>query len=168
MHALYLVSVWMHILAAAVWLGGAAFIALVLVPLVHRPGATLVSAGVMRAIVMRYRTVGWASLAVLIVTGCANLGLRGIGWEACLTGAIFHGGFGKALAIKLSLVASLIVISAFHDFYLGPRAAKIILEQPGTASAAAARRRASRFGRVVLMLGVLAVFAAVILVRGFP
>ncbi|MDB5104852.1 MAG: copper resistance [Fibrobacteres bacterium] len=168
MRWLYELTVWLHILAAMVWIGGAAFIALVLVPAVRAPGFAPVAPSILRAGAMRFRTVGWISLAILVLTGCAILGFRGFGWNDCLTGAVFRGDFGKALAIKLILVTAILSISGFHDFYLGPKAAGIILEDPGSAAASAARKRAALFGRFVLGIGLFAVLAAVMLVRGIP
>lgn len=168
MHGLYILTVWLHILSAMVWIGGASFIALVLVPSVRAPEFAPVAARLLKAGALRFRIVGWISLVILILTGCAILGFRGIGLEACLTGAAFRGDFGRVLAYKLILVSAILIISGFHDFYLGPKAAKVILENPGSAEASAARRRAAMFGRFVLAIGLMVVLSAVMLVRGIP
>lgn len=162
----YLTSVWIHILAATVWIGGAAFLALVLVPAVRKPELAAQAPAFLRAAALRFRSVGWISLAVLIVTGCLNLGFRGFSWQDCISGNIFRGGFGRILGFKISLVAVMLAISGAHDFILGPRAALRILENPGSPEAHAARRRAAWMGRSVLLLGLLIAGAAVLLVRG--
>jgi putative copper resistance protein D len=36
MHGLYLLSVWLHIMAAVVWIGGTIFLVIVLVPAIRR------------------------------------------------------------------------------------------------------------------------------------
>lgn len=166
MHQVYLLSVWVHILAAMVWIGGASFIALVLVPAVRRPENAHNAPALLRACAMRFRTVGWASLVILVVTGCLILGLRGFTFEDCFTGRVFIGPFGRTLAIKLILIAAIFAISGLHDFYLGPNAAKVILDNPGSGEAAKARKRASWMGRIVLLLGLAVVAMAVQLVRG--
>ncbi len=168
MHFAYIMTVWLHILAAMVWVGGAAFIALVMVPSVRRPEFAHMAPAFMRAGALRFRTVGWISLGILIVTGCAILGFRGYGLRECWTGEVFRGLFGRVLAAKLLLVLSILLISGFHDFYLGPKAARVILGNPASPAAAEARKRASLLGRFVLMLGLLVVLAAVMLVRGLP
>lgn len=166
MHLLYLITVWIHILAAMVWIGGSAYIALVLVPVVRRSPSRQTAAQLLRAGALRFRTVGWVSLGLLVLTGCLNLAFRGYGIHACLSGAIFAGAFGKTLGLKLILVAVLLTVSAVHDFYLGPKAGAILLSSPDSPKAQRARRVAAWMGRTVLLLGLAIVAAAVVLVRG--
>lgn len=166
-HHLYLVSVWIHILAAMVWIGGAAFIALVLVPALRREDFRERSPAILRAAAMRFRTVGWVSLSVLVVTGLSNLMLRGISLSSLFDGAFYATRFGQALAAKLAIVAMILGIGAVHDFILGPRAAAVILADPSSEAAARARRKASLMGRFTLLLGLAAVAVAVALARGY-
>lgn len=166
-HVIYLFAVWLHILSALVWIGGAAFIALVLVPALRRPDFKAISPALLRASALRFRTVGWISLALLIVTGTAILALRGLGPSAWLDGSLFSGRFGHTLAVKLSLVACILLLSGVHDFLLGPRAAAVILRNPASEEAARARRIASWMGRITLLLGLAVVAMAVVLVRGY-
>lgn len=165
-HHVYLISVWIHILSAMVWIGGAAFIALVLVPTFRRPDLHALSPIVLRAAALRFRTIGWISLGLLVLTGFSNLALRGFGLTAWLDGSIFSGRFGMTLAVKLSIVASILAISGLHDFILGPRAAAVILRDPDSKEAAIARRTASWMGRITLLLGLAVVAAGTALVRG--
>jgi putative copper resistance protein D len=160
---LYLANVYAHILAAMVWIGGSAFIALVIAPLMRRhPGAV---AG-LRAAALRFRTVGWISLAILTSTGAANLAFRGIGVGELLTGAAFRGAAGHALAGKLGAFAILLAISGLHDFKWGPAAVRALEADPGSPEALLGRRRAARVGRFVFLLGLFIVGAAVVFVRG--
>ncbi|MBW8888531.1 MAG: CopD family protein [Fibrobacteres bacterium] len=154
----------MHILSAMVWIGGSAFIALVIAPLMRRSGGKDDSA--LRAAAVRFRTVGWISLGILVATGAGNLALRGIGLSDLLTGAAFRGSAGHALACKLILVAIMLAISGFHDFRWGPAAVRAIQSDPGSAAAVRGRRLAGRIGRFVFLLGLLIVAAAVIFTRG--
>jgi uncharacterized membrane protein len=147
-HLLYLISVWIHIASAMIWVGGSAFLAIVAVPVLRRGEHKAAAPSVIAGMASRFRMVGWASLAVLAATGTLNLELRGYGWKNLKDGSLFDGSFGHALAVKLSLVAAILFVSALHDFAPGPR------------------RRASRFGRIVLLLGMGVVAAAAYLVRG--
>lgn len=165
-HALLLLSVFAHVIAAMVWIGGAAFIALVLVPTLLREDFRDRSPELLRASAYRFRTVGWWSLGIIVTTGISNLALRGIPFPTLLDGSAFHGAYGNVLAVKLSVVFLILVISLLHDFMLGPRAAAVILRSPGSPEAAKARRVASAMGRFTLLLGLAAVAAAVVLVRG--
>ena len=167
LHHLYLCSVWIHILAAMVWIGGSSFIALVLVPALKRPDLQRQAPAFLRAAAYRFRAVGWISLGILVVTGMANLLLKGIPPASLLDGSAFAGRYGQVLALKLSLVAVILLIGAVHDFLLGPRAAAVILAAPASPEAARARRRASWMGRINLLLGLAAVAVAVVLARGW-
>jgi hypothetical protein len=67
--------------------------------------------------------VGWICFCVFIFTGIVNLAARGIGGQELRDATFWQGSFGSTLAIKLMLVAAILLISLFHDFSLGPRAA---------------------------------------------
>ena len=101
---------WLHVVAAMTWIGGMLFIALVLVPVTRRLEDAALRTRLVHTIGLRFRTVGWIAIAVLVATGLGNL------WhEPALLGA-------TRLHAKLGLVAFAIVLSAVHDFDLGPRA----------------------------------------------
>jgi uncharacterized membrane protein len=150
-----------------VWIGGSAFIALVVVPALRKQDLGGRSPEALRAIAYRFRAVGWTSLVLLALTGLSNLALRGIPLIGLLDGSAFGGPYGRVLAIKLSLVAAILALGGVHDFFLGPRAAAVILEAPDSPAAQRARRTASWMGRINLLLGLAVVFAAGVLTRGW-
>jgi len=168
MRALYLFSVWLHILAAAVWIGGMVFLALVLVPVTRRPEYRPIAAGLVQWTGERFRWVGWTCLGLLVLSGGFNLAYQGFGWADLWTGRLWEGGFGRVLAVKLLLVAVILLLSAVHDFLVGPRATVLWQARPDSPEARRLRRRASWFGRLNLALGLAVVALAVLLVRGLP
>ena len=168
MHAAYLVLVWLHILAAVVWIGGMVFIILVLIPVLRRREYRSLAAPLIRLTGKRFRWVGWVCLGLLLVSGIFNVGYRGFGWMDLASGRIFLGPFGHALGIKLSLVAAMIFISAVHDFVVGPRASLSVQQDPTSSRARRLRRQASWLGRLNLLIGLIVVALGVILVRGWP
>jgi putative copper resistance protein D len=101
---------WVHVLSAITWVGGMLFIALVLVPTVRALGDATLRARLIRDSGQRFRAVAWIALAVLLLTGLLNLWFQ----PALLHSGRFHG--------KLGLVGLALLLSAFHDFVLGPRA----------------------------------------------
>lgn len=165
MRYVYLACVWVHVLAAMIWVGGAAFIAFSLAPALRRlpPGS---APGLLGAVARRFRAIGWGSLAVLVATGAGNLAFRGIGLSDLLQGAAFRGAAGHALACKLGLVAVMLVISGLHDFRWGPAAARAAEADPASEAAIRGRRLAGRIGRFVFLLTLLITGAAVVFVRG--
>lgn len=168
MHAVYLLSVWLHILAVAAWLGGALFLVLVLVPISRRPEMRGGSLRLLSETGRKFRRVGWICLGLLVATGIFNLYMRGYRWEDVLDGDLFRGTFGRTLGYKLILVSAVLLLSAFHDFVIGPRAVAHLCRDPGSVEAKRARHCASWFGRVTLMTGLAVVAFGVLLVRGWP
>jgi uncharacterized membrane protein len=159
---LYELSVWLHILAACTWLGGMAFLVVVLVPLLRRRELADVALQLVESSGRRFRALGWGCLSTLVVTGMVNMSFRGVRWADVLDGAPA----AAALRVKLMLVLAVLAISALHDFWLGPRAARMWREKPGSASASRDRRRAALLGRVNGTLALALVLLAVMVVRG--
>jgi uncharacterized membrane protein len=100
----------LHVLAALVWIGGMLFVALVLVPVVRAQADPALRARLFHQVGVRFRAVGWAALLVLLATGLANFWMRP--YLLSLT----------RFQWKLGLVLVALVLSALHDFVLGPRA----------------------------------------------
>ncbi len=75
---LYLLNVTVHVLAAVLWLGSMFFLALVGAPVLRRVEPPATRAALFRELGIRYRTLGWITLAVLLVTGVLNLQFRGV------------------------------------------------------------------------------------------
>jgi uncharacterized membrane protein len=101
---------WLHVLAAITWIGGMLFIALVLVPSARRLEDPTLRTRLIQETGRRFRTIGWIALGGLVVTGLLNLWMHPV----LLSSPRFHW--------KLGLVVLALILSAFHDFVLGPRA----------------------------------------------
>lgn len=166
MYTLYLFSVWLHILAAAVWLGGMAFLALVIVPVVRQPEYGEQASSLIYQTGMRFRWVGWSCLILLVLTGSFQLIQRGFGWEDVWSGNLFTGAFGHTLGLKLFLVTIIFVISVGHDFFIGPRATTVGRSASGSPEALRLRSQASWIGRFNMLLVLIVVAFGVLLVRG--
>lgn len=159
---MYYTSVSLHVLAAMAWLGGMLFLGLVGAPALRTVEPPQLRQALFRDIGMRFRGVGWWAIGILVVTGVLNLHFRG--WlSAALASSEFWGTTaGRSLAVKLVAVATMIGISAFHDFVHGPRASRAT---PGTPEAIEARRTAMLLARINAIVGVIVVLAAVRLAR---
>lgn len=168
MHSLYLFSVWLHILAAVVWVGGTIFISIALVPAIRRPEFRASGVALIRFTAHRFRWAAWLCFAIFVLTGIFNLLYRGMSFDLMGQASFWRGPFGSTLAIKLSIVAILIAISALHDFYVGPRAAAAWEQAPSAPETLGLRKLAVQCARVNLLLAILAIGLGVMLVRGAP
>lgn len=166
MHTLYLISVWLHILAATAWIGGMFFLVTVMVPLLRRPDMRERGAELFHAFGPRFRVVGWIALGTLVVTGTINLICRGFTLAQIARGDVFEGRWGATLALKLSFVLAVLVMSGVHDFWLGPRAVRRARQDASPAEREKTRRVASFLGRATMLLALAIVAFAVALVRG--
>lgn len=167
MRTAYILSVWLHILAAMVWVGGMLFLVLVVVPLLRR-GDRAQGAAFMQVAGLRFRTVGWVCFGILLVTGTWQLYVRGVRLGHLLDPGFLESSFGRAVAWKLVLFAAILTVSAWHDFVVGPRATVAVQESPDSPAAQSLRRQASWLGRANVLLALAIVFVAVILIRGWP
>jgi copper resistance protein D len=165
MSTLYYINVTIHVLAAMFWLGGMFFLGVVGAPVLRAVEPPALRQRLFQQLGLRARSLGWWAIVVLLITGVLNLQFRGwLQWSGVLGAAAFwHTGIGVALAIKLAAVATMVLVSAVHDFVLGPMAGRLAAGSP---EALTFRRRAALLARANALLGVIIVVAAVRLTRG--
>ncbi len=172
----YQFSVFLHIMSAIIWVGGMFFLALVVVP-VARGLPPAERAALFGAVGRRFRTVGWICIALLIVTGVVNMTYRGVTLDNVFTAELWGSQFGSVLAVKLFVVAVLLVLSVVHDFRLGPRSVRVLegvgqgtpeQQREAVLQAERLRKIASVLGRVEGILALLVIVLAIMLVRGRP
>ena len=161
MSQLHWASVVVHLLAALVWLGGMLFLGAVGAPALRAVEPPALRQRLFAELGLRFRTVGWIAIGLLVSTGIANLHFRG--WLYSLDERAFWATVtGRALAFKLLAVTIMVASSALHDFVLGPRASAA---EPGSADAMRLRRRAALLARANAFVGILLVIAATRLAR---
>lgn len=165
MYKLYLVSVYCHVIAATVWLGGMGFLVLVVVPWM-RGGERALGAKILRETGTRFRDVAWTCFAVVLVTGTFNLRFRGVRFASFASPDFYASVFGHAVVTKLALFGLVVALSAYHDFVLGPAATSALMKAPASPEAERLRKRASTMGRLTALLALALFGAGVVLVRG--
>jgi copper resistance protein D len=104
------VLVAVHLLAAAVWVGGSTALIFVGVPAVRTLEGSE-RGRVLRELGLRWRPLGYGSLLVAALTGVA---LAARDWET-------RPAFQIVLWLKVTLAVCLVVVSYLHNFVLGPR-----------------------------------------------
>ena len=152
--------VWLHVLAAVSWIGGAIFLSVVLVPVLRREQFASQKALLFRTIAMRFRVVVWGSIATLLLTGPILLHQRGIP-------IMNPSGWPMILSVKLGLVAILLLVTMTHDLIIGPRVGQIlqIPAESRTRSDHAMIAWSPWIARCSLLLTLGVLLAAVVLVR---
>src|SRR5262245_33153303 len=120
------------------------FIALVLVPVARGFDDARLRTRLIQESGRRFRTVSWITLAILVVTGLLNLWLH----PSLLGSFVFHW--------KIGLIVLALILSAFHDFVLGPRAGL-----PGADPSV--RLRASWVARLNALIALAIVFLGLLL-----
>jgi copper resistance protein D len=156
-----------HVLAAIIWLGGMFFIALVAVPILRKIEPPAKRSEILSVTAKRFRVLSWIAISVLLVTGVINAINRGVTMDLISTGGLLSSHFGKVLIVKVILVLIMVVLSAIHDFILGPQLTNLIsssLHNPDSLQSLKIRRRyVSWLARTNVMLGILVVACAVML-----
>jgi putative copper export protein len=166
MHALYVLSVFVHIVCAAIWLGGMLFLVLVVVPWLRRGGGD--AAKVLRETGPRFRDVSWVCFALLLLTGTFNLWVRGVRLATFCDSAWMASSAGRVIVAKLCVFLGVVILSAVHDFLIGPSAARAMVTAPGAEATVRLRARATMLGRLNALLALILVMLAVLIVRGVP
>jgi len=140
---LRLAVIWIHVVAAAAWVGGVIYASHLVVPAAGRGAREALS------ILVRGRIVSWAALGLLIVTGLLNLR-----WVSTIS---------PWLAVKIIAVLAMLALAAHRDFAVLPRALRGVA---GGAEPSGALAGVRAFDRAVLLLALVVLFLAVGVARG--
>lgn len=162
---MYTWSVFLHLIFVSFWIGGMLFTAAVLVPatrkkLASQKGLLFTELGT------RFSRLSWILFPLLIITGITALLGRGFSVDDLLSSQFWGSTYGSTLMGKLHFFGLVLVISGIHDFWLGPKAAKLMVTEPDSVRTNRFRKATSWVGRINLILGLAILFYAVTLVRG--
>ncbi len=169
MQTLHLIAIWLHLLAAAIWIGGMVFLAAVIIPVLRQPAYRQLLRPLVGEVGRRFRWVGWALLAILVLTGLVNLSYRGFGLTDLASARLWGTSFGKVLVWKAVMVGLMIGAVLLHDLLSVRQARQAEKGNPARQRGADSLRVWSRWlGRVTLLLALVVLFLSVVLVRGWP
>jgi uncharacterized membrane protein len=165
---MYEISVWLHILMAAIWVGGLLYTAAVAVPFaVSRGGEE--QQRTLRGLGRRFRPIGWGAIVLLVITGLSNLMLRPspVRLSQLVSGEAFdpqrvYEPIATWLPWKLVLIALMVALMLYHDI-TSTRAART---HAGPADAAPGNRGGSMAAALATLLAIAILYVSVRLVRG--
>jgi putative copper resistance protein D len=116
MGILHLTADTLHLLAAAIWIGG--LVSLVLLLSVSRHDQTPAGVSFARDATQRFSVMGIAVVVVVFATGIINAWILVGSWHALIVT-----GYGRLLMLKVVLFAAMLLIAAANRFWLTPRLA---------------------------------------------
>jgi uncharacterized membrane protein len=152
--------IWIHLLAAVVWIGGMVFLSVVLVPVLRRDGLFADYALLFRTVAYRFRSLAWSAMGLLVGTGLllASYRLIPLG-EPRQWPAVF--------AAKMSCVALLFSLTLLHDLVIGPYVRRILTmdETERTARQRTLIKYSPLVPRLSLLIALFVLLLAVILAR---
>ena len=155
MSAWYYISVWLHIVGGAFWIGGMLFLPLVLLPgIKNNPDRK----NLLMATGLKFRFYGYIVLAMMFITGLLNIYLRGIkfSWNF-----FFESHYGSLVSLKILLFVIMIIFSLFHDLIFGK---KVIEDQ--MQDSLNLKLIARWTGRVLLLISLILAYIGVVISRG--
>ena len=156
MSAWYYISVFIHVLCAAFWIGGMMFLPLVILPAIKTNKdriAILYKTGI------RFRFFGWIALTLLLVSGLTNMHFRGL---PLTLDYMLSSNYGQLVSYKFIIFIIILLVSGIHDFFIGKQA----IDQMQQSGSNKLRKMARWSGRINLLLAVSAVFIGILLSRG--
>lgn len=144
---MYATIVFIHVLAAIIWVGGSAFIAFALIPGLKGEDPQTRSE-LLRKTAGRFRIVGWVALLIGVGTGI-HLAIPKMKM------GLVHG--------KMGLIVILLIAAAIHDWYIGPKVgAKVRAGEDPSGY----RKLAMILGQITFVLSVVMVYLGVRISRG--
>ena len=153
MNSWYYISVWLHIVGAAFWIGGMLFLPFVLLPgIKNNPDRK----NLLMATGLKFRFYGYIVLATILITGLLNISLRGISFSLDF---FILTRYGQLVELKIILFVLMITISLMHDLIVGKKAIEQMENQN-------IKLIARWTGRLLLLISLIMAYIGVIISRG--
>ncbi|PYP86456.1 MAG: hypothetical protein DMF61_13305 [Blastocatellia bacterium AA13] len=165
---MYQLCVFIHILMAAVWIGGLIYTAAIVVPFAvgHDKEERQ---RILRSFGRRFRPVAWSAAAIGVLTGFGNLLLRltPIDLHQIISGEIFDPHkvdrfIATWLPWKVAFVVVMLILMLFHDVTSVQAARKF----EGSRDSAPGNRAGTMAASIALIMALFVLYFSVRLVRG--
>ncbi len=109
---------WLHLLAAALWIGGMMYIAAIYLPIL-KESLPLESVPSLLTTLSQFSPLAIVAVIIMSISGPFNATVHMTSWDQLLTTV-----YGRVLVVKVLLVGALLLMSAFHVGILRPRLAR--------------------------------------------
>jgi len=154
---------WVHLVSAAVWVGGSLFIGVVLAPVLKKMSTSLEERlQIMVKVGRRFNKIAVPSLIILIATGIYNSHTFLIKPDLLLSTS-----YGNFLIIKILLVIALVIVFIVHVRIIRKEVEEKIMSKEMTESQIQKlRKKIIILGEVIVILSVAVLFFAALLDTG--
>ena len=109
---------WLHLLAAIIWIGGVVFQVLVMFPTLAR-AATTEQIRLALSLEARFRMLVWPAVGLVLFTGLVNL--MHVWYTTVVTAGSIAPTFMPVLSLKLALVLGMLALQAVQQLLVYPR-----------------------------------------------
>jgi putative copper resistance protein D len=154
------IVLWIHILAAVIFIGPQFFLALAAVPAMRTIEDVKVRARAMRVMTMRFGMLGGGALVVLLITGVLN-------YVHAKDEIDTYQRYFITLQIKLTLVAVVVLLTILHGAVFGRRLQQLQESNAAEAEIARARRMSMYTSITTMVLSVVILLCSAILGSGW-
>ena len=117
MDIFYLFTLWLHVIAAVVWVGGNLILAMVVVPHFRQSLPPVQRIKILMQIGKRFEPVVWGCIGVLFFTGLINI----FSAIDITSSAPIANVFMRTLLIKIFLFFVLVILTVLHSMIFAPR-----------------------------------------------
>lgn len=157
------VITWIHLVCAAIWVGGSLFIAIVFAPLLKTMASSVEERlQIMIKVGRRFNKIAIPSLVILIATGIFNVHQMIIRPDF-----LFSTSYGIMVVIKIILVIALLISFGVHVRIIRKDVEqKIIQKQLSGAQVAKLRKKIIIVGETTVVISIATLFVAALLDAG--
>ena len=121
---------WLHLLAAIIWIGGLVFQLLVVFPMLVRTTPTAERVRLALSLEARFRVLVWPAVGVVLFTGLVNL--MNVWYATVVTAGSIPPTFVPVLSVKLCLVLGMIALQAVQQLLVQPKRAAALHSWPAS------------------------------------
>jgi putative copper export protein len=125
---MYFLSILVHTFLASSWLGLNLSIIFIVRFVLSDSNIKNSRHVLIENIALKFRRFSYLILFFILISGITNLIAAGVPISE-LKYYFFHGNHGKILSLKFFIFIFLIIMSLFHDFYLGPKYTYLISKE---------------------------------------
>jgi len=156
---------YIHLIAAATWLGSMIFFVTILVPYFKKKYSREEYVDLLNEVGKLWRVLGWICLITIAITGAILSDIIS-GWQAFASADGHSEKPASTIAWKMLGGAVIFIFAAIHDFKLGPKAIVAWKEDPDSNHANKLRSRLTMYGRINLILSLIIFWLGITILRG--